>query len=80
MPDDRKPKPPTGSIDVMPELMPCIDMCLPRGVTIISSQPYGGAMSLEISGDGIEDGVNYQLITTDDTMKRTYELVKSPNQ
>lgn len=71
---------PKGSIDVIPELFPNVEAWLPRGVTVLSSNEYGGAMRLEIQGNEIEEGVVYQMVVTETPMSRLIELRKSgPN-
>ena len=68
-----------GFIDVEPSILPCISAWLPLGITVVSSNPYGGAQRLEIQGDEVEDGEGYQLVTTNSPMSRTIELVKNPH-
>lgn len=63
-----------GTIDILPELEPLAEAYLPRGVTILSKEPYGGALRLKIQGDAIEAGRDYQLIITDEPMRRCIEL------
>lgn len=69
-----------GTIDFLPELETTAEVYLPLGVTIVSREPYGGAIRMTISGDAIEAGKQYQLVLTDEPMRRTIDLVKSPNQ
>jgi hypothetical protein len=69
-----------GTIDFLPDAFANVSAWLPRSVTIVSAAPYGGAMRAEIQGDGIEDGKEYQLIVTEEPMRRVIELVKSPHQ
>jgi len=71
---------PKGKIDVLPEIFPQLESWLPRRVTIVSSEQYGGAMRVEIEGEEIEEGVGYQLIVTESPMSRLIELVKNPHQ
>lgn len=71
---------PKGKIDVIPEVYPNVEAWLPRGIQVISATQYGGAMRLEIQGDEIEDGVDYQIVVTEEPMRRVIELKKSgPN-
>lgn len=69
-----------GTMDVQPEIFPNIAAWLPRGITVVSANQYGGAMRLEIEGDGVEEGKGYQLVVTEDPMRRVIELVENPNQ
>lgn len=71
---------PNATIDVQPEIMASIAAWLPSGITVVSSAPYGGAQRVEIKGDGLEDGKTYQLVVTNEPMRRIIELVKNPNQ
>jgi hypothetical protein len=66
-----------GTIDVLPEVFGNIAAWLPRTVTVVSANPYGGAMRVEIQGDGVELGAVYQIVITEEPMKRTIELVKN---
>lgn len=68
---------PKGRIDVVPEIFPNVAAWLPRNVTVVSANPYGGAMRLEIEGDEIEDGAGYQLVVTEEPLRRTIELQKN---
>lgn len=68
---------PKGTIDAIPEIYSNVEAWLPRGVTIVSAEPYGGAMRLEVEGNAIEEGESYQLIITDDPMRRTIEMRKN---
>lgn len=67
-----------GTIDFLPETFANAAAWLPRGVTIVSSAPYGGAVRAEIQGGEIEDGASYQLIVTEGPLRRVIELAKSP--
>jgi hypothetical protein len=69
-----------GSIDFIPEMAELASAYLPRNVHEVSRTPYGGAIRLEIEGDEIEDGKGYQLVVTDEPMRRCIELKKNPNQ
>jgi hypothetical protein len=69
-----------GTIDVVPEVAALADAYLPRGVTIASQQPYGGAIRMEIQGQDLDDGKAYQLVVTDEPFKRVIELKLSPYQ
>lgn len=71
---------PKGHIDVLPEIFPQLAAWLPRGVAVVSANPYGGSMRLEIQGDGLEEDAGYQLVVTEEPMRRVIELVKNPNQ
>lgn len=66
-----------GTIDLLPETFANVAAWLPRGVTVVSSEPYGGAIRAEIQGSGIEQDASYQLIVTEDPMRRVIELVKN---
>lgn len=44
-----------------------------------SREQYGSAVRMEIEGPGIEDA-DYQIVVTDEPMRRVIELKKSPNQ
>lgn len=66
-----------GTIDFLPELVSLAAAYLPREVTVVSQEPYGGAIRMKISGDGIDDGATYQLIITDEPMRRVIELRKN---
>lgn len=62
-----------GTLDIMPELEPIAEAMLPRGITILSRETYGGAIRLKIQGDGITDRP-YQLVITDEPMRKCIEL------
>jgi hypothetical protein len=63
-----------GTIDIIPELESIAEAYLPLGVTILSKEPFGGALRLKIQGDAIEDGRAYQLVITDEPMRKCIEL------
>jgi hypothetical protein len=67
-------------IDVVPEVAEIALAYLPRGVTIVSQEPYGGAIRMEIQGADLEDDAAYQLVVTDEPLRRVIELKKSPYQ
>lgn len=69
-----------ATIDLVPEVAASALVYLPRGVTIVSQAPYGGAIRMEIQGNDIEDGKSYQLILTDEPLRRVSELQLSPYQ
>jgi hypothetical protein len=67
-----------GTIDFLPETFANVEAWLPRSVTIVSSETYGGAVRAVIQGNGIDDGASYQMVVTEEPMRRVIELVKSP--
>lgn len=69
-----------ATIDLVPEVAASALVYLPRGVTIVNQSPYGGAIRMEIQGNDIEDGKSYQLILTDEPLRRVSELQLSPYQ
>lgn len=62
-----------GTLDILPEFEAVAEALLPRGVTIMSREPYGGAIRLRIQGDEITDRP-YQLVITDEPMRKCIEL------
>lgn len=69
-----------GTIDITPEVADLALAYLPRGVTIAGQVPYGGAIRMEIQGTDLEDGATYQVVVTDEPLRRIIELKKSPHQ
>lgn len=69
-----------ATIDMTPEVAANALAYLPRGVTVVSSAPYGGAVRMEIQGQDLDDGKAYQLVVTDEPFKRVIELKLSPYQ
>lgn len=69
-----------ATIDMIPEIADQALAYLPRGITIASRTPYGGAVRMEIQGQDLDDGKAYQLVVTDEPFKRVIELKLSPYQ
>lgn len=69
-----------ATIDVTPEVAADASVYLPRGVTIVSQAPYGGAIRMEIQSGDLDEGKSYQLILTDEPLRRVIELQPSPYQ
>lgn len=67
-----------GYVDVTPEVADFVAPYLPRTVTEISREQYGGAIRIKISGDELVDGKSYQLVVTDEPMRRCIELKQNP--
>jgi hypothetical protein len=63
-----------------PEVAANAPAYLPRGVTVVSQAPYGGAVRMEIQSQDLDDGKAYQLVVTDEPFKRVIELKLSPYQ
>lgn len=68
-----------GTIDMLPELAALAEAYLPRSVTIISRETYGGAIRMEIQGSRIEEGASYQIVVTDEPTRRCIELKQTPD-
>jgi hypothetical protein len=68
-----------GHIDMVPELAELASCYLPRGITIVGQEPFGGAIRMTISGDEIAEGQAYQIVIVDEPMRRVIELKPSPS-
>ena len=70
----------SGTLDFTPEIEPLLEAILPLGVTIVSREPYGGAVRATIQGPEIDEGKTYQIVSTSEAWRRCYELKASPYQ
>jgi len=61
-----------------PEPVDEVRILLPRGISFVASEPYGGASRITISGADIEAGRGYQFVSTDGPLMRVIELVPNP--
>lgn len=68
-----------GHIDMIPQMAEVAVCYLPRGITIVSQEPFGGAVRLRISGDEITEDQTYQITIVDEPMRRVIELKPSPS-
>jgi hypothetical protein len=66
-----------GTILVPTDQVPDVRALLPRGVSVVSSEPYGGAVRVTITGNQVDEGADYQFVVTDEPLSRTVELVKN---
>jgi hypothetical protein len=69
-----------GKVEFIAELADQAEILLPRNVAIVSREPYGGVVRMEISGSKIKNDCSYQVIVTDEPLKRVIELKESPHQ
>lgn len=65
-----------GYILLPNEQLPDLRVLLPRGVSVLGSEPWGGAMRVTISGNQIAAGANYQFVIVDADFSRSVSLVK----
>lgn len=66
-----------GTILVPSDQAADVRALLPRGASVVSSEPYGGAVRVTISGNQIENAADYQFVVTDEPLRRVIELVKN---
>ena len=69
-----------GTIDFLPDTFANAIAWLPRSVTVVSSASYGGSVRAVIQGSDIDEGATYQIVVTEEPMRRVIDLVKNPFQ
>jgi hypothetical protein len=66
-----------GTILVPTDQASDVRALLPRGVSVVSSEPYGGAVRVLLSGNQLDQDADYQFVVVDEPLRRIVELVKN---